>query len=191
MRRAVTLQPEFAEAHLAQGQILLREGKLDEAAAALQTTLKLRPDDAEAHYTLGNVWQRKGETEAAIVEYQTAIKLAPGNPETHNALGAVLRRKGEAEAAQAEFREAQRLLKLKSDRNLAIAATDNGVRRFNEGQLDGAVERFEAAIKLDPHYAPAYYHLSLALRKKGRAAAAQEARRKAEQLDPKLKRQAK
>jgi tetratricopeptide (TPR) repeat protein len=53
--------------------------------------------------------------------------------------------------------------------------------------LDEAVERFEAATKLDPESAQAWRQLSAALKKKGQIAASQEALRRAEKLDPRLK----
>ena len=78
-------------------------------------------------------------------------------------------------------------MKLKQEREAAITTTQTGVQRLQEGKLDEAIERFNAALKLDPKYAPAHFHLGTALKKKGQAAAALEAWRKAEQLDPKLK----
>jgi cytochrome c-type biogenesis protein CcmH/NrfG len=54
--------------------------------------------------------------------------------------------------------------------------------------LDEAIERFEAATKLDPESAQAWRQLGAALKKKGQIAASQEALRRAEKLDPKVKR---
>jgi tetratricopeptide (TPR) repeat protein len=105
----------------------------------------------------------------------------------HNSLGAALRQKGEAEAARAELQEAARLIKIKQDREAALAAVNTGAQRLKEGKLDESIERFEAATKLDPESAQAWYQLSAALKKKGLTAASQEALRRAEKLDPKLK----
>jgi tetratricopeptide (TPR) repeat protein len=102
-------------------------------------------------------------------------------------LGAALRQKGEADASRAELQEAARLIKIKQDREAALAAVNTGVQRLKEGKLDEAVERFEAAAKLDPESAQAWYQLSAALKKKGQTAASQEALRRAEKLDPRLK----
>jgi len=79
------------------------------------------------------------------------------------------------------------LIKVGQDREAALAAVNTGVQRLKEGKLDEAVERFEAATKLDPQSAQAWYQLSSALKKKGQTAASQEALRKAEKLDPRLK----
>ncbi|HKC87304.1 MAG TPA: tetratricopeptide repeat protein, partial [Blastocatellia bacterium] len=84
-----------------------------------------------------------------------------------------------------ELQEAARLIKIKQDREAALAAVNAGVQRLKEGKLDEAVERFEAATKLDPESALAWRQLSAALKKKGQVAASQEALRRAENLDPK------
>ena len=81
--------------------------------------------------------------------------MTPGSPEVHNALGAALQQRGDREAARAEFQEAARLTKLKNDHEAAILATNTGIERLRGGDLDSAIERFEAAIKLDPDYAEA------------------------------------
>ncbi|MGH9836777.1 MAG: tetratricopeptide repeat protein, partial [Blastocatellia bacterium] len=187
LQKCLAAQPDFADARSTLGEIYLQQGKFDEAKSELSEAVKLKPKDAEFHYTLGNVLQRRGETDAAIAEFRAAIKLAPGNPEFHNSLGAALRQKGEPDAARAELQEAARLIKLKQDRDAAFTALSTGVQRLNEGKLDEAIERFGAAVKLDPNLAQAYYQLSVALKKKGQVAASQEALRKAERLDPRVK----
>jgi Tfp pilus assembly protein PilF len=88
--------------------------------------------------------------------------------------------------ARAEFAEAARLNKLKSDNQAAQFATNTGIRKLKEGQVATAIGRFEAALKLDPAYAPAHYQLGLALQKQGKRAAAQAAFARARELDPRL-----
>jgi Flp pilus assembly protein TadD len=79
------------------------------------------------------------------------------------------------------------LQKLKSNNQAATFATNTGIQRLKEGDVDGAIEMFEKAIGLDPECAPAHYQLGLALRKKGRQAEAQQAFNRARQLDPRLR----
>lgn len=58
---------------------------------------------------------------------------------------------------------------------------------MRKNDIAGAVERLETATALDPESAQAWYQLSAALKMKGQIEASQEALRKAERLDPKLK----
>ncbi len=82
----------------------------------------------------------------------------------HNTLGAALWQKGDLTAARVEFAEAARLNKLKADHQAALA-TNTGIQKLKEGALVAALERFEAALKLDPSYAPTHYQLGLVLQK--------------------------
>jgi Flp pilus assembly protein TadD len=69
----------------------------------------------------------------------------------------------------------------------AIFATNTGIALLKEGKVDAAIEKLEAAIKLDPTNAQAYYNLASALGIKGERAAAQAAYQKAKELDPRVK----
>jgi len=58
---------------------------------------------------------------------------------------------------------------------------------MKEGNVDAAIERFEAAIKLNPEDARGHYDLAKALLQKGQKEAAQAEYQKAKQLEPRLK----
>ena len=60
-------------------------------------------------------------------------------------------------------------------------------KKTKAGTYESAIEMLTKAISLDPEYAPAYYQLGLALRKKGRNAEARKAFDRARQLDPRLR----
>jgi tetratricopeptide (TPR) repeat protein len=49
------------------------------------------------------------------------------------------------------------------------------------------MEQLQSALKLAPNYAPAHYHMGLALRQKGDAAQAAAEFERAHQLDPRLR----
>jgi Tfp pilus assembly protein PilF len=169
------------------GVIRLQQSKLAEAAIAFRSAVAAKQDYAEAHYALGTVLQQQGDTAGAIAAFREALRYAPDAPEIHNTLGTALRQKGDAQAARLEFLEAARLNKLKSDRQAAIFALNTGIARLKEGDVDAAVERLEAAVKLDPKNAQAFYHLAGAYQQKGQKAAALVAYRKAKELDPRVK----
>ena len=58
---------------------------------------------------------------------------------------------------------------------------------MKEGNIDAAIERFEAAIKLYPDDAKVHYDLGRALLQKGQKEAAQAEYQKAKELDPRMK----
>jgi superkiller protein 3 len=131
--------------------------------------------------------QQQGKLDEAIAAFRKALTFAPNAPEIHNTLGTTLRQKGDMEGARAEFQEAARLNKIKSNAQAATFATNTGIARLREGKLDEAIERFQAAIALDPASAQAYYNLARALQQKGQQTAARNAYQKARELDPRLR----
>ena len=69
----------------------------------------------------------------------------------------------------------------------AMFAANTGRARLKEGNIDAAIERFQAAIKLFEDDPKVHYDLARALLRKGQKDAAQAEYEKAKQLDPRLK----
>ncbi len=65
----------------------------------------------------------------------------------------------------------------------APALTNLGNLLLEDGDLDGAIARYEAAIASDREYAIAYLNLGVALKKAGRLAEAVRALRQAQRLE--------
>ncbi len=83
LRRAITLDPALAPAHLELGALLSGQQKNTEAIAALRTAIKLQPDVAKAHYRLMQLYQRTGQRELAARELQLfqTLKARETKPE--------------------------------------------------------------------------------------------------------------
>jgi len=99
----------------------------------------------------------------------------------------VLKQKNDAEGAAAQFRQADSLNKEKMNVQAATLTTNTGARQLREGDAQGALEKFRAASKLAPDYAPAHYQMGLALLKTGKIQEARAEFEKAHQLDPRLR----
>ena len=78
MKRAVTLDPEYAYAHQILGVILTRQGELDSAEQALQESLRLNPKAAWVYARLGDVNAAQGRIDNARMLYQQALTISPG-----------------------------------------------------------------------------------------------------------------
>jgi predicted TPR repeat methyltransferase len=83
LRRALALDPAFAEAHNNLGNALRALGR-PEAAAAYRRTLRLRPDNAAGFYNLAGALKAAGEGGDAEQAYRRALALAPAHAEAHN-----------------------------------------------------------------------------------------------------------
>ena len=60
------------------GKAYLRQARLAEAEAALETATKLDPTDKGAHYQLGRLYHRLGKTELARRELAISERLRAG-----------------------------------------------------------------------------------------------------------------
>lgn len=108
--RAISLKPDFAEAHNNLGNTLVTQGRSDLAVAHFERALALMPD-ARVHYNLGNILRRSSPIRA-ISHYQQAIALQPDVAEVHNSLAVSLVEQGEIDQAITHY---ERALSLKPD----------------------------------------------------------------------------
>jgi tetratricopeptide (TPR) repeat protein len=85
-----------ADDALRRGKDLLREGKLEDAAEALEEAVELAPDDAEAHHQLGGAYGRQAGSAGMFAkmrlagkikdEFERAVALAPDKVEYRESL---------------------------------------------------------------------------------------------------------
>ncbi|TXT25729.1 MAG: methyltransferase type 12 [Gallionellaceae bacterium] len=144
-RRAIALQPGYAEAHFNLGNALQKQGKLDEAIASYRKALALKPDGVDAHNNLGSALQEQGKLGDAATCFRRAIALKPGFANAHNNLGIALQKQGKPEDAAASYRRA---LALKPD--YADAHKNLGSVFQDQGRMDQAMECYRKANELDP-----------------------------------------
>lgn len=178
-RRAVTLDPGFAEAYNGLGVALNEQGQWTEAVASYRRALELRPDYAEAHNNLGIAWDRLGDPEAAIASYRRALELRPEYVEAHNNLGAAWKEQGDYAAATASYRRA---LELRPQ--FAEAHNNLGIVLNEQGQRNAAIACYQRALELNPRYVDAHNNLCVALNGLGRHDAAIDCYRRALELKP-------
>jgi tetratricopeptide (TPR) repeat protein len=66
-----------ADATFNQGIILWNQGKIAEAKAKFEETIKMNATHADAHYQLGMAMLNEGKLTEAVAEFETYVKLAP------------------------------------------------------------------------------------------------------------------
>lgn len=82
-RRAVELDPEYAEARNNLGVQFLLAGNYPEAIEQLRAATALSPSWGKPHLNLGDALRATGQFEQAISELQRALQLEPGLSEVH------------------------------------------------------------------------------------------------------------
>ncbi len=78
LAEVASLSPTDPQVHILLARALEAEGKHQEAAGELQTSLKLK-DTAEAHLSLAHVYLSMNQPELARLQGQAALNLNPGN----------------------------------------------------------------------------------------------------------------
>ncbi len=158
LQRAVSLDPEFAEAWagLAMAYHTLywvfdRVGELTRETKAAEQAYQLAPDLPETHLALGYVDYANRRFESALAHFETARSLR-SNWEALRATGYTLRRLGKWQEALDQFEEAQRLIPRYYSFYLdGLGYTNACLRHFEES------ERYlDRAISLSPHLSGAY-----------------------------------
>ena len=105
-RKALSIKPDFIEAHCNMGSALQAQGKFDEAIASYQKALSINPYFINALHNLGSVLRAQGKLDAAIDICRRVISIKPDFVEAHNNLGTVFQAQGKLDEAIACYRKA-------------------------------------------------------------------------------------
>lgn len=76
-RHAVTIKPDYADAHAKLGMALQKLRRLEEAVASYQQALQLKPDFAQLHVNLGLAFQKLNRPDEAVASLRRALEADP------------------------------------------------------------------------------------------------------------------
>ncbi len=165
---ALARAPDSAAAHNGVGNLLMTQGRLDEAIEAFRRAVACQPDFAFAHYNLANALRAAGDGDRAVAHLRQAVALKPDFAEAHNNLGNALKDLDRLDEARAAYRGA-----LAARPDYAEARSNLGGLLKQEGDLEAATRAYRRAVTSRPDFAEAWNNLGniLALRRKTDAAA--------------------
>ena len=164
---ATEAQPDHGPAYLEWGRVLADEPMDRAAGTVLGKAAQLMPQSAEAQFLHGQQLLREGNPVAATKPLRLAVDLDPGDRAAQYALGRALRAAGRAD-------EARQLLgsiaASGSDRALEEARineagqiNNQGLTAEAEGDLELALQRYEAAAAIAPDEVGFHRNAALAL----------------------------
>ncbi len=158
-RHTLAVTTENDVAHLALGQLLADQKRLDEAITELQTVVARHPNDVDARLKLASALsEKKGRMNDAIAEYETAAKIGDPNPDVGTTLANLLLGQGRIDEAILYYRD---VLQLQPSSALAHYNLAVGLHRGH--RLREAIFQYKEALKIDPKYPDAEYFLGQAL----------------------------
>ncbi|HYG12091.1 MAG TPA: tetratricopeptide repeat protein [Pyrinomonadaceae bacterium] len=106
-RRALTLRPRYAAAHVGLARVLLDLNDYEGALAEVDEARKGRPGFAEASAVEGRILRASAQNAEAVEAYGRAIREARGfQPEAHTGLGIIYEEEGKYEEAAAAYLKA-------------------------------------------------------------------------------------
>ncbi len=171
LNQAVKLRPDLAEAWSDLGET--RKAKLDDRGAltAFKKAVDLNPADAVAQYRLGAEYLRLDDAPHSAEHLQMAYKQNPQDQSVLNALQTALRKEGRtAEADKIRAQLAELLRQRDDSMQKAVAAiklNNEGASLQKEGDLPGALEKYQQASQLDPNHVGIRVNYAVALLRLG------------------------
>ena len=89
-QKALSMKPDFVEAHMNKGDLLLRMNKSSDARLSFEKALQYNPSYTDAHYNLATALMQLGERKEAEKSYKRALSLDRNHVYSLLSLGTLL-----------------------------------------------------------------------------------------------------
>jgi tetratricopeptide (TPR) repeat protein len=158
LRKALQLDPTFAEAYRWLGDLLVRSPRrlYDQAIQAYEKALEQSPDMAEAYVGLGEARQAKGQFDEALRDYKRALAVEPENARVHFGMGRIYyQEKQQYHEAVAEYQKAIQLEPGFLDAHMSL-----GDLYEEKGLYPDAIARYQHVLGLEPNHPGATFGLA-------------------------------
>lgn len=147
-QKAITLKPDFSEAHNALGAFYAGRNDLDKAEWHFKRALG-NPFYETPHlvcYNLGLLYEKQGQPELAMQQYQEAVRLQPAYGLAWYHIGMLYEAMRRADAAREAYGRA-----IESAPDLVDAHLRYGVMSYTAGEMENALYSLNRVVKLSPH----------------------------------------
>lgn len=187
---ALAIDHMYGPAYDGLADVLIEEGKPEEAIPFLQASLRFRPAQPQTLTTLAQVMRDRGDLDRAIELCEKALVMSPKLATAYNTLGRIYRKQGDdakavemyqyameyephfevphvnyAQLLLAAGREEEALQQFRVAARLNphnyIALANLGVKAFKDGDLQRAVGLFDRAVRVRADYALGHKYLGL------------------------------
>ena len=170
--RAAKREPGNAEVFLNLGLAQRRLARDQSAVTSLLRAVQLAPESAPARAALGKLYLDAGEPQKAVEHLTVATRLRPDDRTNLYHLSRALRAAGNATEAETVEREIKALLQASGQRNATTlegnSLNNAGVELDKLGRHEAALEKYRAALDLDPLNSGFRRNLALGLCRLGR-----------------------
>jgi TolB-like protein/Flp pilus assembly protein TadD len=159
--KALELEPDLAEAHVARGLAVSLIKRFDEAEREFETAMKLDPKLFEAAYWYGRALEAEGRFSEAAKMYERAQVLRPEDYQAPSFLAQAYKALGMTEESAAADRRSVRLMEERLELNPSDARAANllAATYANFGDEAKALEYAERSLAIDPDDAMLLYNV--------------------------------
>jgi tetratricopeptide (TPR) repeat protein len=98
-RRALSLQPDHADAHVSLGRLLQVEGRIKDAEQHYLAALELVPNHVHALFNLAHALEGRKRFDDAIATYKKALRIDPDFADAHYHLARLYEQEGRQQSA--------------------------------------------------------------------------------------------
>ena len=160
--KALELEPDLAEAHVARGLAVSLSKRFREAEAEFETAMKLDPKLFEAAYWYARALESEGRFQEAAKLYERAQQLRPEDYQAPSFLAQTYNALGKKEEGDAANRRAIRLMLERLDMNPSDARAANllAATYANLGEAEKALDYAERSLAIDPEDAMLLYNVA-------------------------------
>ena len=143
--KALVQRPDDAETLNKLGQVLVAQGKIDEALPRFERAAALAPDKWLYHFNLAHAASQLLLWDRAVAEYRRASAIQAGDQATQFDLALALHKKGDEAAAIPEFEKAITLAPSDARAHLGLA-----IALERNGRMSDAIRSYRRFLELEP-----------------------------------------
>jgi serine/threonine protein kinase/tetratricopeptide (TPR) repeat protein len=160
--KALELEPDLAEAHVARGLAISLSKRFREAEAEFETAMRLDPKLFEASYWFGRALLAEGRFQEAVKMFERASALRPEDYQAPNFLAQAYNSLGLKDEGVAANKRSIRLMEERLELNPADARASNllAATYANFGDVEKAMDYAERSLAIDPDDAMLLYNVA-------------------------------
>lgn len=153
-KKALGLYPGFADANYNYGNLLVKEGQLDEGIKHLGLARNKYPKNWNVLLALGKSSAKKGNIDEAIKYFKEVIALAPEKSGGYSKMGIALVKKGRLAEAISYFKNAAEL-----SPESTLVWYQLGDCYLTWKKFDIALDQYKHVLDLEPNHVKAHYQI--------------------------------
>tara|TARA_Y100001970_G_scaffold291020_1_gene426727 strand:+ start:182 stop:2170 length:1989 start_codon:yes stop_codon:yes gene_type:complete len=178
-KKALSLNPKYAQAYNNLGVALQKLKKIDEAIENYNKAINLKNDFAEAYNNLGSAIKENNELKNSLFYFEKAIKIKSDYAEAYYNKAATCEALGEKTEAISNYKKA-----INSKPDYVQAYNDLGNILSDLSRFDESLEFYKKALEIKPEYEKTYNNFGNLLHHLGKHDEATNAYHKAIKIKP-------